>query len=150
MNVDILKTNSQNDDFVKLISLLDDDLDKRYGELQKQYEKHNGVAQINEVVIIYRNKIPVACRAFKEQDSNSVELKRIFVVNDQRGQGLAKLIVSKLEEIAKSRGYKYAVLETGIKQHEAINLYKSCGYCTIANYEPYTENTNSVCMKKNL
>ncbi|KJS82354.1 GNAT family N-acetyltransferase [Desulfosporosinus sp. BICA1-9] len=150
MNVDILKTDSQNDDFAKLISLLDDDLYRRYGELQKQYEKHNKVAQINNVVIIYRDKIPVACGSFKEQDSHSVELKRIFVVNDQRGQGLAKLIVSKLEEIAKSRGYKYAVLETGIKQHEAINLYKSCGYYTIANYEPYTENTNSICMKKNL
>ena len=102
------------------------------------------------VVIIYLDKISVACGGFKERNSNSVELKRIFVINDQRGKGLAKLLVSKLEEITKSRGYKYAVLETGVKQHEAINLYKSCGYYTIANYEPYAENTKSVCMKKNL
>ena len=150
MNVDILETDSQNSDFVNLISLLDDEVYERYGELQKQYEKYNKVAQINDVLIINLDKIPVACGAFKEKDSNSVELKRIFVINDLRGQGLGKLIVSKLEEIAKSRGYKYSVLETGIKQDEAINLYKSCGYYSIANYEPYTENINSVCMKKNL
>ena len=48
MNVDILKTDGQNKDFVKLISLLDDDLYERYGELQDQYEKHNNVSQIND------------------------------------------------------------------------------------------------------
>lgn len=129
---------------------MDDELFKRYGELQKQYEKHNNVTQLNNVAILYLDKIPVGCGAFKEFDSDSVELKRIFVDHDQRGQGFAKLIVSKLEQIAKSRGYQYAVLETGIKQDEAINLYQSCGYYTIPNYEPYTENINSVCMKKNL
>jgi len=42
------------------------------------------------------------------------------------------------------------VLETGIKQHEANNLYKNTGYEIIENYEPYIGNTNSVCMKKAL
>lgn len=45
---------------------------------------------------------------------------------------------------------KHTVLETGSKQIEAINLYKSSGYEIIDNFEPYVGNTNSICMKKRL
>lgn len=150
MAIELLKTNSKNTDFIELIQLLDKDLGERYGELQNQYDKHNEVDYINEVIIVYKNKIPAACGAFKEYNHNSAEIKRIFVKMENRQQGLAKLIVSKLEELVKDNGYKYALLETGIKQHEAISLYKNIGYEVIENYEPYVGNTNSICMKKTL
>ncbi|MDF2885500.1 MAG: activator of Hsp90 ATPase 1 family protein, partial [Clostridiaceae bacterium] len=41
MSLKILRTTGNNIDFIKLIKLLDDDLNERYGELQKQYNKHN-------------------------------------------------------------------------------------------------------------
>lgn len=150
MDIELLKTNSKNADFIELIQLLDKDLDERYGELQKQYDKLNKVDYINDVIVIYKSKAPAACGAFKEYNNNSAEIKRIFVKKENRQQGLAKLIVSKLEELVKDKGYKYALLETGIKQHEAISLYKNIGYEVIENYEPYVGNTNSVCMKKTL
>ena len=49
MNIDILNTNSKNSDFNKLAGLLNEDLNKRYGELQKQYDKHNNIDYINDV-----------------------------------------------------------------------------------------------------
>lgn len=150
MDIELFKTNSKSASFIELIQLLDKDLGERYGELQKQYDKHNKVDYINDVILIYKNKVPVACGAFKEYNNNSAEIKRIFVKKENRQQGLAKLIVSKLEELVKDKGYKYALLETGIKQHEAISLYKNIGYEVIENYEPYVGNTNSVCMKKTL
>lgn len=148
MNLEVVKTDSKNTDFVELIKLLDDDLGERYGELQKQYKKYNKVDYINDVVIIYKDEVPVACGGFKEHDIDTIELKRIFVMKDHRGQGLSKLIINKLEELARNKEYKYALLETGIKQKEAINLYKSNGYYVIQNYEPYVGNANSICMKK--
>lgn len=57
-------------------------------------------------------------------------------------------MISELEKLGKEKEYKYALLETGIKQHEAINLYKNTGYSEISNYGPYEGNINSVCMKK--
>jgi GNAT superfamily N-acetyltransferase len=105
---------------------------------------------INDVVIIYKNEVAVACGAFKKHNVESIELKRIFVAKENRGQGLSKIIVNELEKLGKVKGYKYALLETGIKQYEAINLYKNTGYQIIENYEPYIGNTNSVCMKKEL
>jgi GNAT superfamily N-acetyltransferase len=150
MNIKILKTDSRNCDFLGLIKLLDDDLDERYGELQRQYTKHNKVDYINDVIIIYKDEMPAACGAFKEHDTDSIELKRIFVAKENRRLGLSKLVVAELEKLARSKGYKYTLLETGIKQYEAINLYKNAGYDLIQNYEPYAGNTNSVCMKKTL
>ena len=150
MNIKIIHTDSKNEDFIKLIKLLDDDLNGRYGELQKQYDKHNKVDYINDVVVIYDDEVPVACGGFKEHDSKSVELKRIFVKKENRRQGLSKKIINELEKLAQTKGYKYAVLETGKKQVEAINLYKNSGYEMIENYEPYVGNENSLCMKKEL
>jgi GNAT superfamily N-acetyltransferase len=150
MNFEVLKTDSKNPDFINLIKLLDADLSERYGELQKQYDIHNKVDFINDVVVVYKDNLPVACGAFKAFGTDSVELKRIFVVKEQRRQGLAKLIVHELEEPARNKGYKYALLETGIKQHEAIALYKNLGFEVIDNFGPYVGNANSVCMKKTL
>ena len=150
MSLKISNTDSTNIDFTNLIELLDEDLNERYGELQKQYNKHNKVDYIKDVVIIYKNEVPVACGAFKEYNIDSIELKRIFVKKEKRWQGFSKLIISELEELGRSKGYKYALLETGIKQHEAINLYENTGYKIIENYEPYIGNTNSVCMKKQI
>lgn len=150
MSLKILSTDSMNVDFMKLIKLLDDNLNERYGELQKQYDKHNRVDQIKDVVIIYKDEVPVACGAFKEYNVDVIELKRIFVKKENRRQGLSKLIISELEKLGTIKEYKYALLETGIKQYEAINLYRNTGYEIIENFEPYIGNTNSLCMKKEL
>jgi GNAT superfamily N-acetyltransferase len=150
MSLKILSINSENIDFIKLIKLLDDDLKERYGELQKQYDKHNKVDYIIDVVIIYKDEVPVACGAFKEHNIDSIEIKRIFVKKENRRQGLSKLLIRELEKLGRIKGYKYALLETGIKQHEAINLYRNTGYEIIENFEPYKGNSNSICMEKNL
>ncbi|MFL0249645.1 GNAT family N-acetyltransferase [Clostridium neuense] len=150
MNMEIIRTDSKNSDFLKLIKLLDDDLNGRYGELQKQFDKHNKVDCINDVIVIYKDKLPAACGGFKEYASDTIELKRIFVAKDSRRQGLSKLVIKELEELARKKGYRHAVLETGKKQFEAINLYKNAGYSEIQNYGPYIGNNNSICMKKEL
>ena len=150
MSLKILNTDSTNIDFTKLTKLLDNDLNERYGELQKQYNKYNTADYINDVVIIYKDEVPVACGSFKEHHTEGIELKRIFVTKENRRQGLSKLIISELEKLGRCKGYNYALLETGIKQHEAINLYRNTGYEIIENYGPYEGNSNSVCMGKKL
>ncbi|MCD8175986.1 MAG: GNAT family N-acetyltransferase [Tannerellaceae bacterium] len=47
-----------------------------------------------------------------------------------------------------SNGFTSVVLETGINQPEAIRLYEKNGYIRIANYGPYINQPDSVCMKK--
>lgn len=148
MELEIIISNSKNTDFAELVKLLDKDLKERYGDLQKEYDKHNKVDYIKDVVIVYKDKMPVACGAFKEYDSNTAEIKRIFVKKEHRHEGISKQILAKLEELIRGNGKRYAVLETGIKQYEAMSLYQKIGYEIIDNYGPYIGNINSVCMQK--
>lgn len=150
MSYNILRTSNENPDFINLIKQLDQDLYERYGDLQKQYESHNKVDFVKDVIVIFKENLPVACGAYKVYDHETVELKRMFVVKENRRQGFAKRVVAELEELARGAGFKFMVLETGEKQYEAIHLYQSYGFEIIPNYGPYKDNKNSVCMRKAL
>ncbi len=150
MSHEVVLTNKENVDFKKLIRLLDEDLNERYGELQKAYDKLNQTVDVRLVVLVYQDSEAVACGAFKEIDPSTVELKRIFVSKPYRSRGYAKVILNELEQAAKGKGYNHAILETGVKQNEAIDLYQKAGYEHVENYGPYVGNPNSVCMKKQL
>ena len=150
METRILETDRDNADFAALVALLDDDLNGRYGALQKQYDTHNRLDSIRQAVVVYVGGQPAACGAYKALSADAAELKRIFVRPDHRRQGLARLVLGRLERLAAGAGYRVARLETGIAQREAIALYQSAGYRPIENYGPYVGNTNSLCMEKPL
>ena len=150
MGLEIIFTAAGDRDFIGLIGLLDRELQKRYGDLQKQYDRHNQTDAIVGAAVVYRDEAPIACGAYKQFDDVTAEIKRVFVRSECRGQGIAKRLMSALEESAKSGGYQYAVLETGVLQPEAVGLYRSIGYTITDNYGPYAGNANSVCMKKRL
>jgi hypothetical protein len=52
--------------------------------------------------------------------------------------------------VGKAMSFKQTILETGIKQPEAIAAYNKAGYKIIDKYEPYTGMESSVCMGKYL
>lgn len=145
----VIHTDGHHEHFSKLVKLLDEDLYKRYGELQKTYNAYNKLDKINDVVIIEKDGIAVACGAFKAYNTTKVELKRLFVREAYRKQGLAKLIIQELETLAKEKGFLCMILETGDKQVEAVKLYHKLGYEVTDNYPPYVGN-NNICMVKTL
>lgn len=55
-----------------------------------------------------------------------------------------------LENVAKAKGYRYLILESGEPLVAAMALYKNIGYVTIPNYGPYIDMPDSICMKKKL
>lgn len=146
----LIRCNSNNIDFRFLTGLLDSDLDSRYGELQKQYNKHNQIEFIDTVILASINCTVVGCGCFKRFDEQTAEIKRMFVKKEYRGQGIARTILAELEKWATENGFNRTILETGIKQHEAIGLYIKNGYYKIPNYGQYAGNANSVCLKKDI
>ena len=146
--VRIVKTTSENPDFVNLISALDKSLWERYPELKSDYWGNN-ILEINpNVVILYLEEKAVGCGCFKKYDKNTIEIKRMFVSPDVRGMGLAQTILLELEAWARDLGYSFSVLETLYRQKEAIALYQKTGYSIVHNYEPYVGLENSICMRK--
>ena len=146
----IIRTDSQNTDFQALVKLLDEDLAVRDGDLHGYYAQFNKIEAIKNSVVAYEHETAVGCGAFKKFDDESVEIKRMYVRPENRGRGVAAAILSELENWAKETGFKFAVLETGKKQPEAIRLYEKSGYELIPNYGQYAGMENSVCMKKPL
>ena len=79
----------------------------------------------------------MACGCLKILDGDLAEVKRVFVCSEKRSKGIAKIVVKELEKLATENNVKTLILQTGIKQKDAINLYKSIGYTIIGNYGPY-------------
>lgn len=148
--IKVLKTTSENPDFIFLIKTFDAYLWERYPELKKDYWGNNIIEFNTNVFIIYLDEKAVACGCFKKYNKESVELKRMFVLPEARGFGLAQLVLKELEAEAKNQGFKVLILETLYKQIEAINLYQKTGFRIVENYEPYIGLSNSVCMSKSI
>lgn len=136
--------------FIALVEMLDRELAIRDGADHAFYHQFNHLTDIKHTVIAYRDETPAACGAFKAYDAESVEIKRMFTHPDHRQQGIAAGVLAELEAWAAELGYQYCVLETGMKQPEAIALYGKQGYARIANYGQYAGVDNSVCMQKEL
>jgi putative acetyltransferase len=130
----LVRTNSDNADFRELVALLDADLVIRDGAEHAFYAQFNKVDAIRHVVVAYENETAVGCGAFKDYEKETAEIKRMFVREDFRGQGIAKLILTELETWAWELAFSECLLETGLKQPEAIALYRKNGYEIIPNY----------------
>ena len=148
--INLLRTDSDNADFRELVALLDADLQIRDGAEHLFYGQFNKIDKIREVVVAYENEKAVGCGAFKEYEEGTAEIKRMFVRPANRGRGIAGNILNELETWAKELNYAEAILETGVKQPEAIRLYRKSGYEIIPSYGQYLNVENSVCMKKSI
>jgi putative acetyltransferase len=78
------------------------------------------------------------------------EIKRMYVARSARGQGIGRRILEKLEAHARSLGVRTIRLESGIKQLEALTLYRSSGFVETGPFGSYAAHTFSVFMEKNL
>lgn len=90
----------------------------------------------------------IACGAMVLK-ANYGELKRMYTSPAHRGKGVARTLLTFLEDQAKSAGYSQFMLETGYLQPEAISLYARCGYERCGPFGEYTDDPNSVFMRKN-
>lgn len=123
----LVKTNSDNPDFKKLSALFDEYLVDIDGDERDFFAFYNNV-QLDNVLVVFENDLAVGCGAFKKYDDKTAEIKRMFVLPNQRGKGLATLILQELENWAKEKGFTSYILETSPKLTSAVALYKKTGY----------------------
>ncbi len=147
--IQLKRTDSTNKDFLELVKHLDTDLAIRDGDDHPFYDQFNKLDSIKYTVVAYdESNRAVGCGAIKEFESKTMEVKRMFVPLELRGKGIALKILQELETWAIELGNRKCILETGIKQPEAISLYKKSGYKFIDNYGQYAGVENSVCFEK--
>ena len=146
----LIRTNSDNPDFIALLKHLDADLAKRDGTDHSFYAQFNKIDKIKHVVLGYENNKAISCGAMKEFSSNTMEVKRMYTLPGNRGKGIAARILEELEKWATELLYEKCILETGKRQPEAISLYNKSGYTLISNYGQYAKMKNSICFEKKL
>lgn len=82
---------------------------------------------------------PIGCGALTRLGEDVVEIKRMWTAPDARGQGVARRMLVRLEEIATSIGASTIRLDTNSTLGEAQAFYRSAGYREIERYNdnPY-------------
>ena len=98
----------------------------------------------------YLDDEPVAMGGWKRRSdvtafglSGAAEIKRMYVAPSLRRGGLARVVLSHLEDTARAAGADLMVLETGIMQPEAIAMYEAAGYTLIGGFGHYAEHPNA-------
>lgn len=92
----------------------------------------------------YLDGTPVATGAWRVRPvpdgvagSRAAEVKRMYVAPTARRRGLARRMLAHLEQTAAAGGAEVMVLETGLRQPEAISLYTSAGYTQVPDFGYY-------------
>ncbi|MGB3770895.1 MAG: GNAT family N-acetyltransferase [Rhodococcus sp. (in: high G+C Gram-positive bacteria)] len=83
--------------------------------------------------------------------AGDAEIKRMYVRSHARGRGVARAVLDSIERSAVDAGRRRLVLETGLRQPEAIGLYTSSGYTPLTpKFGVYRDEEQSLCMVKEL
>lgn len=78
------------------------------------------------------------------------EIKRMYVREQRRRTGVARMILAELERTAKDAGVHRLVLETGNAQPEAITMYRGAGFVDIPAFGHYACSPDAVHLGKEL
>jgi putative acetyltransferase len=92
----------------------------------------------------------VGCGGYVLLSDGSAEMKRVFVVEAARGQGIGRALLEAIEAAAAAESVTRMYLETGVKSDEAIRLYRRLGYEARGPFGAYGPDPLSVFMVKSL
>lgn len=81
----------------------------------------------------------LGCVAFRQLDQDTVELKRMYVRPDQRGNGIGSKLVQELLEVARVQGRKRIVLDSYHTMTGAHKIYRAAGFRDVAAHEGFPE-----------
>jgi putative acetyltransferase len=138
-------------DAAALVAALDAHLSERYSPAQRfgpnLRREHTESGQGTFLVARVEGR-PVGCGAIRLLGGGDAEVKRMWVDPALRGQGVAKAVLKRLQDVAMELGATRLVLETGIYQTEAIGLYRSSGFEIVECWGEYATSSTSLCMAK--
>ena len=137
----------------ELITALNAELKRQYPEEGATHFRLNSeeVAEGRGAFLVaYASGKPIGCGAIRKLDSETAEIKRMYVIPEVRGKGISKKILLALEQEGRRLGIRRIVLETGERQIEAMALYARAGFARIPLFGEYLNSPLSICMAKEI
>ena len=148
VGVTIERVAGESDEIRQLVAELDQDLSGPYLPEQRHALSLDQLFEDNVRFFAARlDGVAVGCGGVAFYDGYA-EVKRMFTRPEARGRGLARRLLEALERVAARLGARELVLETGVRQEEAIRLYRRAGFEEIPAYGEYVDSPLSVCMRK--
>jgi len=97
--------------------------------IDKQYNKPEGT-----LLIAYDESKAVGCVALRKWDSETAELKRMFVMQEYQGHKIGQRLLQQILDIAQELKYKKVRLDTLSTMKPALTLYRLYGFYEIPAY----------------
>lgn len=147
----VARETPRQDDVIALIRQSDALMQSLYPAESNHLVDIDALAQPAVHLFVAReNGRALGCGAFVIGADGRAEMKRVFVDPAARGKGVARAIVEALEREAAKLGVTLMQLETGIRQPEAIALYRRFGYVERGPFGAYKPDPLSLFMEKRL
>ena len=152
MKIDYEWTDGNNEDFLKFYLKTEEFYSSIVGGLKNReaFVPYNISKSIPDVLIASVSGTAVGCAGLKAYSDSDVEIKRVWVEPEFRGNHIAAAMMDALEQKASKMGFKRAILQTRPQMEAAVNLYTRRGYELIDNYPPYDKLEGAICFAKEL
>ena len=119
---------SPSDDVRELVSELEETLAAEYPPEQRHGLSLDAIFQPHIRFFVARvNGFPAGCGGVALFD-DFAEVKRMYVREAVRGQGVAQAVLGRIEEATRAAGLNVLRLETGDKQFAALKMYERAGF----------------------
>lgn len=150
--IEYLWTNGMHEDFQRFYLITENYYSEIVGgeEHRKSFIPFNISDAIHDVIIAYMDGIAIGCAGLKKYSESDIEVKRVWVEPEYRGNHIASDLMKRIESKAKEQGYQRTILQTREIMTDAVGLYKKLGYHQISNYPPYDEMDGAICFAKEL
>ena len=137
-----------------LLEALDAELVARYDNEDEVFPVHRAVdfaPPRGTFLLATDDGVAVGCAGLRATSSGeTAEVKRMYVTPAARGRRLGEQLLDALLDAARQLGYARLILETGLRQPEAIVLYERTGWTRIPPYGDYRNSPLSVCFGREL
>ena len=152
--MEIKKVELNHPDFLCVLEKMEEYLDEQYvkynTKVRAKYRSDDAKLTYDCALVAYDGEEPIGSCAYKIIDDTTAELKKVFVLPEFTGDGIATSLVHMVEDDAKAAGITKMILKTSDPLRKAVNLYEQLGYAFIPNFAPYEDDPMAICMQKSL
>jgi GNAT superfamily N-acetyltransferase len=135
--IQVIECSPASPDAAWLLRALHDEQVDRYGFADPvELDPWQYMPPYGSFVVVRHDTAPVGCAGYRwfDRAAYTVEIKRLYLVPAVRGEGIGRALLSRLEDHAVAAGAHRAILETGVRNTAAIELFIRAGYQPVDRY----------------
>lgn len=137
--MDLVSMSAPNEQALQLFSDHDDFMIDFLSDDKIYYSRYSENERLENIWLAYEGELPMGCIAFRKKTDEVGEVKRLFIRNEYRGEGISKLLLSTLVSYAKTQGCRKLYLDTRTELVPAVALYRSFGFDVIFQKDFYVQ-----------